>query len=283
MAFKKHDARNLFVENNTVRGSMEVILADIHHSKKSQDHSKIKQDISVDFNNLSGAMSGAMSFFKSPRIDHSVQISKLKQNSPPRIAHNESLGRLNSFSQFMGIDLKTFNSINRLQSPQLQQHLRNAKSESQFTKGKGEIRQMLYPELPKDFIANEELWVPGNMSCSRATTANPNKIRVKMDTSYSSKFYTSYSKFKDLNIDDRNKPCVTTGSEYLTEAQKLRNEDREKDKDVIGPRHLKFAGKATKPFFIKNYVNLDYSEPVGNHKFRKTDKSKWVAGDYKLC
>lgn len=51
----------------------------------------------------------------------------------------------------------------------------------------------------------------------------------------------------------------------------------------LGPTAFRFGGKATKPSYIPNYVNLDPSEPPSNHKFREVDKKKWIGGDLKLC
>ena len=51
----------------------------------------------------------------------------------------------------------------------------------------------------------------------------------------------------------------------------------------VGDPNFKFGGKATKPKFISNYVNLTPSEPATNHKFREVAKQRWVGGDMRLC
>lgn len=83
--------------------------------------------------------------------------------------------------------------------------MRQTRSEEGFHKSKAEIRMMLYPEMSKELLPKEEFWVPGNLSTtskSRPQTASMRKS-IKMDTSYSSKFYSRYNKdFKGTNPDE---------------------------------------------------------------------------------
>jgi hypothetical protein len=139
---------------------------------------------------------------------------------------------------------------------------------------------------------------------SRVGTSKEVK-RVVMDTSYSKKFYSTFNKFKDIDLDEARakvhsrdftyeKPSIRRAGEYMTEEERKRREDKvflkilffyfqEATKYNVGPTRFKYATKGEKAQYISNYVVSDFSKPASNHRFREISKDKWVAGDLKLC
>ena len=76
--------------------------------------------------------------------------------------------------------------------------MQQSQSENGFVKTKSEIRMMLYPEMAKEYLPQDEFWVPGNLSTaskSRPQTAmNRSRKTIRMDGSFSTKFYSRYNK-----------------------------------------------------------------------------------------
>jgi hypothetical protein len=305
LAFKRHDGANLIVENNAVGKTIDLNTREnkkIINSGRLRIQSKMSPREGLNIHTMAESVNnGSLTFLKTPspgRLDsaHSRRVgssSRLnsgfaqKRESPEK---TEPL-RINSFAQFLNYDPRitsasnAYNLMERAITPN-KPAIRYNKSEANFVSGKGDIRRMLYPDLPKEFLNTEEQWIPGTGTHHQrtGTASTTNKIRIKMDTT-SSRFYSTFNKFKDLDIDEgREKPCISTASEYLTEEQRLRRLDKERTEGIIGNKFFKFAGKGNKPSFIKNYVNMDFSAPPSSHKYREVDKSKWVAGkDMRLC
>jgi len=152
-------------------------------------------------------------------------------------------------------------------------------------KNRAEVARMLYPQLPRDAVKEEELWIPGQLSKSRPQTATAAKsiVKIASGTNFGSRFYTSFSKFKGSDPDSgRDKPSIRTSGAYMTDDEKKRFEEKENSKKNLGPAYMT-AGTKVRPKMIKNYVTLTYSEPTANHKFREVSRDKWLNGNMKLC
>lgn len=58
----------------------------------------------------------------------------------------------------------------------------------------------------------------------------------------------------------------------------MKKDEKEKDKKVIGPKYFKVETKALNSCFIPN-TSGDGPIQTTTHKFRESDKQKWLAGD----
>jgi hypothetical protein len=114
----------------------------------------------------------------------------------------------------------------------------------------------------------------------------PNKLAASMDlTRRLNKSETNENLRSSDSVRDKltqRKPAkfetVLISKPYVSEIQMQRNEfKKNKERWVVKNDFNKFAGKATKPVFIKNYINLIPSEPPINYQFRSVDKKRWVA------
>eukprot|EP01017_Pseudomicrothorax_dubius_P047594 TRINITY_DN8570_c1_g1_i1.p1 TRINITY_DN8570_c1_g1~~TRINITY_DN8570_c1_g1_i1.p1 ORF type:complete len:264 (-),score=41.62 TRINITY_DN8570_c1_g1_i1:51-842(-) len=145
-----------------------------------------------------------------------------------------------------------------------------------FFRNEGEIRKMLHPELEKFCLHNQELWVPGNLSETKAK--RPLSAVSHLHTH--SRFYGRYTKdFKKFDEEEQpnSKSTTRVSSAYKSQFDLRREEDKERDSRVIGPRvFYNYSGKSLKPNFIENYVARTVSQNPNDHKFRDVDRSRWV-------
>ncbi len=75
---------------------------------------------------------------------------------------------------------------------------------------------------------------------------------------------------------------MRTSSEYISELDRLKAEEKEADKKNLGHKFLRFGGKGTKPNYIPNYVGQPISDPILMHNYRDEKKDKWLAGKMKF-
>lgn len=195
-AIKKSDTQIIF-ENNTVRMDPPADLkksADGFSVLWGKEHASIAKPTSTIASRVTSAATkrpfSAATTMKRP-------VSNIKSTG---VASTTDYFDANFSKGFIKVDRtgrtdRPFSPGNGLEGYSM---LKQAKSEEGFYKTKAEIRLMLYPDMAKDLLPQDEFWVPGNLSAkakSRPQTASTmGKKTIKMETSYGSKFYSRYSK-----------------------------------------------------------------------------------------
>ncbi|CAD8132817.1 unnamed protein product [Paramecium octaurelia] len=165
-----------------------------------------------------------------------------------------------------------------------------------FNKTAAEIRQMLHPNIDEQLLPeNEPLWVPGTMNTSMLASTGQ-RIRQRPQSTTQSRTFkltrvqTAKSRVskgtttkEDYDL-CREHPIVRCSSPYITNVERDRLEQRQKDKQIIGPRSIRTSVVSTikggTPFIL--YDN-PYSNPA-DFKHRDENKSKWVGGqNFRVC
>ena len=164
MAYKRHDAANLIVDNNSVGNS--VNLQHLEPKKLNTTRTKKSMFRMTGLHLDDGSSVGDDSINQQSIIPTTFRIesasdskkgflnSRIMQNGV--VGDDDYINQKNSFIR-LSHDFKGFSTDRQAVATHDLSQIN--KPESSFSKSRGEIRQMLYPELPIDCLNNDELWV----------------------------------------------------------------------------------------------------------------------------
>jgi len=300
--FTRHHEAPLIVENNTLRKDLHIKATD---PKRTRSSFRIR---STTANTETASRGGQQTIQSLPDLD---QVMSKKGDSSRALSSAHGCHRLLTTNNTNNSSLNSIaNSHNNLLSRQsynknphivvgsfdsLDEKIEYVPSRGKcktemfddteivvnLHKTRAEIANIVHPDIPTESLFEKEIWVPGQLS--KTLQSNRGRNTIRLNPARLTQHFTNYKKFKDIDVDAaRSKPCVRTSSEYVSEIDRVKAEQKEADAKNLGPKFLRFGGKGTKPNYIPNYINQPISDPILMHNYRDINKEKWLAGKMKF-